>query len=252
MNNQKSIYLVGTITFVIVLLLIIFFLPFFNLTQSIGGGEYAQNTVYQIKSYNPLRPTILIIIPLSDEQAYFVVESEFTRTGINSLEPMTTQEEQDGFGSVDAKIYADSAQEAKQRYLDQQSGIQNQQDLDKEEYSAELDKPIECRRLLEFENKSTEISHFNFAKLGMNRFEFGQKIQESDLSGTRSFSYQLNNNMIREFRIDDSENSDAIKIQFVWSGDDNNDLEVAKTITLEEVNIVDKDCNILSIDPSEY
>jgi hypothetical protein len=196
--------LVFTIFAIIALIILILFLPFFNLTQSIGGGEYAQNTVYQIKSYNPLRPTILIIIPLSDEQAYFVVESEFTRTGINSLEPMTTQEEQDGFGSVDAKIYADSAQEAKQRYLDQQSGIKSNEQLQREEFNAELDKPIECRRLLEFENVNRSLKDFEFIRINSTFNSYFENISDKGLT------YESKDVFHFSVRVDDSSEYEKI------------------------------------------
>jgi hypothetical protein len=180
------------------------FLPFFNLTQSIGGGDYAQNTEYQIKSYNPFRPTILIIIPLSDEQAYFIVESEFTRTGINSLEPMTTQEEQGDFGAVDAKIYADSAQEAKQRYLDQQSGIKSNEQLQREEFNAELDKPIECRRLLEFENVNRSLKDFEFIRINSTFNSYFENISDKGLT------YKSKDVFHFSVRVDDSSEYEKI------------------------------------------
>ena len=156
----KTIMLIATPILAIVALGFLFY-PLLNPESSVKESQ--PNIEYVVNWWNPIKPKITSITKLNDNEGYWVIISDYWRTGINEFTyagEVNGKPKSENFGQIDAKIQGKSLEEVK--------SIVNKQDLSKTKYTPEkssvetayieeLKKPVECQRAIRVENIYNEI-----------------------------------------------------------------------------------------------
>ena len=145
--------LIPLVTGLFLIITLIAYYPLFNIKNSIKSNGLAIED-YVVNTYNPFKPKITSIIKLSGNEGYWIIVSDYLRTGLfeyTYLGEVNGVKKVSDFGQVDAKITDKTLEEIKQ--------IVSKQDLSKtqyvpeksdavKEYEVEQQKPVQCQRII--------------------------------------------------------------------------------------------------------
>ena len=184
-----------TIIILIIVTLLIFY-PLFNLKSSVKDTQ--SNVDYVVNWYNPFKPKITSITKLSDEDGYWIIVSDYQRTGLfeyTYIGEVNGIKKPIDLGLVNATIANKTLEEVKQ--------IVTKQDLSKtqyvpekldavKEYEAEQQKAVQCQRIIRPQisysydslKKITKGISFDNPIIG----QFSGEVQRSNNSYYLSFS----------------------------------------------------------------
>jgi len=179
-------------TAILLLTLGILFYPFLNFKESISS-EKNPKTEYVINIYNPFKPRVSEIVTLNEDNAYWVIVTDYQRTGLFSftrLNSIDGKEKPIDLSQVDAKISNKSLEEIKQ--------IAAKQDLSQKEYvveksseekayDLELQKPVECQSAIRVQTKYKE-SDLSFLYLNMPYLELDNNIKNIKFAGEGKYT----------------------------------------------------------------
>ena len=175
----KTITLITTPILAIVVLGLLFY-PLFNPKSSVKESQ--PNIEYIVNWWNPIKPKITSITKLNDNEGYWVIVSDYWRTGINEFTyagQVNGKPKPENFGQIDAKIQGKSLEEVK--------SIVNKQDLSKtkyveeksnseKEYIEEKKKDSKCQRVLDYgEQKLNDEVFYNYIYKSMSYGDFQSK-----------------------------------------------------------------------------
>lgn len=244
--TKKPLLLITSVLLIIAGIVLLYLPILLPAQAKLENQEQLQGVSILFKDkYNPINPKAAMFFELYDEDAFLVSVTRLHRIGLFKFRQANN--DFSGFEQFTDKIYAKSIQEAKEMYI----GNYSQGYLDAqqryEEYRAEIDKPIECRRLVEFENKGREVEDFSGLKQNMNYIEYGEFFRENIGDSSLSYSVEFYN---MDYRIDSGIYKNIAKLSLVWTKSPSSvdfEEEELKQVTLIGLNIITQTCQIIPV-----
>ena len=197
MTNKK---LITTILITIPLLLvsiIILYYPLFNLQSSVRANPQYNQTTFVLNNYNPFQPRISAITKLSGNDGYWVIVSDYQRTGLfeyTYIGEVNGIKKPIDLGLVNATITNKTLEEVKQ--------IVTKQDLSKtqyvpqksdavKEYEVEQTKAPECQRAIRVGTKYSEPS-LSFLYKNLKYSELSSFAGEGNFNKEKTYFLSIN------------------------------------------------------------
>jgi hypothetical protein len=194
--NKKTTSITIVAIFLILVVGILLFLPFFNIPNSIKeyNAKYFQGK-YIVNNYNPFNPKITTIIQLNDNEGFWISVDNYKRTGINEFTIENTindKQNSNPYSFIDAKITGKSLDEVIKIVQTQdieKNGYQPEKTKEQIEYEEEKKKPELCRKILRTVGLNS-LDGLNIYE-GMKYSEFLKQRFEGEESRTADKKYYI-------------------------------------------------------------
>jgi hypothetical protein len=231
--NKTTIILLSFIVLILISVVAVLYFPLFGINKYTSKLEKDNPLYLQYKFeniLNPYKPTYYVLITNNNKTEFLIVKTTYERKELFSFDSLNSQY----LLKLDNQKQAEEAMS-----LPDPSKYQRPVSDKEKEYQEEIVKSTECQKVYHAQNRNRKIEDFNFLRIGMSYKEVGQNFVSRNIKDSATV-FKNNDKYIKEFRIDDKENLDEIKMRLVF--DKNYEIDSSNSF-LEKIQKVFADCS---------